>query len=87
MHKGLGAVKTDNDFGNFLKSLTAALGWVMIPVEMLPLDLTRSGPRSYGACLGIDFVIEMKICEDPSPSAKYDLMTKIVGLAEGHHDA
>jgi hypothetical protein len=85
IHKGLGAVRTENDFGNFLTSLTAAVGWEMIPVEMLPFDLTRPGPRSYGACLGLDFIIEMMTCENPSPTAKYDLMTEIVRLAERHH--
>lgn len=86
VHKGIGNVRTNNDFGNFRRSLGIAVGWEDIPVERLPLNLERSGSRNYGDCLGLDFILETKTRQEPSNTAmKNDILREIVRKAGFHY--
>lgn len=86
IHKGLGAVNTERDFGNFLKSLGIAIGWEEVPVDKLPLNLDKTGPREYGACLKVCFVVDMKTRLDPHNTAeRYAILRHIAKLAGIHY--
>lgn len=71
IHQGIGNVRTNNDFGNFRRSLGITVGWEDIPVDRLPLNLERSGSRNYGDCLGLDFILETKTRQEPSNAIRY----------------
>lgn len=86
IHEGLGAVNTKGDFGNFLKSLGIAIGWEIIPVDKLPLNLDKPSPREYGACFKVCFVVDMKTRLDPHDTAeRYAILRHIAKLAGIHY--
>lgn len=79
-------MNTKKDFGNFRRSLGIAVAWEDIPVERLPLNLKRSGPRNYGDCLGLKFILKAKTRQDPSNAAmKNDILRDIVREAGFHY--
>jgi hypothetical protein len=78
-------VRTNNDFGNFRRSLGIAVGWEDIPVDRLPLNLERSGSRNYGDCLRL-FILEIKTRQEPSNVVmKNDILRKIARKAGFHY--
>jgi hypothetical protein len=86
IHEGLGAVNTKGDFGKFVKSLGIAIGWERITIDKLPLDLDKSGPREYGACFKVRFVVEMKTRLDPHNTAeRFAILRHIAKLAGIHY--
>lgn len=86
IHEGLGSVNTKGGFGNFLNCLGIAIGWEDIPVDKLPLNLDKSGPREYGACFKVCFVVDMKTRLDPHNTAeRFAILRHIAKLAGIHY--
>lgn len=84
IHKALGAVTMGGDFRQFREGLATACGQNRkeIPVRELPLDLTQSGRRSYGSCLGTKFIVDMMAT---STATKLDILRSIVKMAGIHY--
>lgn len=85
IHQGIGKVRTNKDFGKFRETLGIAVGWEDIPVETLPLKQGRSGPRSYGECLELHFILKTKTRQDPPNPEMNKILRDIVRKAGFHY--
>ena len=85
-HRGLGTVNTKGDFGSFLTSFGIAVGWEDILVENLPLSWAKPGPREYGACFKVSFIVDAKTRLNPSDIGKrFTIMRDIAKCAAIHY--
>ncbi|KAJ5642254.1 hypothetical protein N7490_006254 [Penicillium lividum] len=84
IHKALGAVTMRGDFREFRESLATACGQDRkeIPVPELPLDLTQSGRRSYGSCLGTNFIVDQMAT---STAARLQILKNLAHNAGIHY--
>ncbi|KAJ5111765.1 hypothetical protein NUU61_001395 [Penicillium alfredii] len=84
--KALGTVNTEGDFGSFLTKFGIAIGWEDILVEDLPLIWDKPGPREYGACFKVSFIVDAKTRSNPSNMGKrFAIMRDIAKCAAIHY--
>jgi hypothetical protein len=84
LHKALGSVTMGGDFRQFRESLATACGQYRreIPVDELPLDWTKSGRRSYGSCLGTEFIVKNMAT---STATRFEILRSLVKNAGIHY--
>jgi hypothetical protein len=85
-HRWIGEVNQKGGFANFLASLGNAIGWSNITANDLPLDFSKPGPREYGACFKVSFVLGAKTrLEPPNGDKRLEILKTIARNAGIHY--